>query len=389
MIEWLLLLLPIAAASGWMAGKRSTESIKIENRSRLNAAYFSNLRYLLNEQPEKAIDSLLNTLEVDNEAIEPYLSLGNLFRHRGEIDRAIRIHQDLIDKSYLSQSQKRRVSLELGLDYMQAGMLDRAESLFLDIIKQESHTDIAIYQLLDIYQQKKDWYQAITIAQKLGEGSSEIIGTILAHFYCELAEQQYTQKRKTEAEKLIKQALISDWRCVRATLMQARLAIDDSNYRAAVHLLHQVEQQDPNYLSEILKPLLECYQHLGDADRFSYWLAEVLGRYPGYTPLVLARVKYLQQQGELREARQFLADQLRKQYSIEGLQYLLNLGMPKSIDSISELWKLMEEIVNDLLKAKSKYICGFCGFSGKYCHWQCPSCKRWGVIKPFTMSIRF
>jgi lipopolysaccharide biosynthesis regulator YciM len=378
----------MAAASGWLAGKRSAEAVKVGSNSQLNSVYFAGLRYLLNEQPDKAIDTLLNALEVDSETVESHLSLGNLFRRRGEIGRAIRVHQNLIDKSYLSRSQRMQALLELGLDYMRAGMLDRAESFFLDALKQKSHVDIALRQLLDIYQQEKNWHQAIAIAQKLGEESGETTESMIAHFYCELAEQQCTQKQKTEAAKFIKRALSSDWRCVRAILMQARLAMEESDYKIAVRLLQQVEQQDPDYLPEILKPLSECYQCLGNQGKFLSWLAEALGRHPECTPLILARAIYLQQQGELEEAHRFLIEQLRRYPFVEGLQRLLALGVPKDIGTISESWALIEEVINHLLKVKSKYICNFCGFGGRHRHWQCPGCKRWGTVKPFAMNTK-
>jgi lipopolysaccharide biosynthesis regulator YciM len=385
-IEWLLLLLPVAAASGWLAGKRSAEAVKVSSHSQLNSIYFAGLHYLLNEQPEKAIDTLLNALEADSETVESHLGLGNLFRRRGEVGRAIQIHQSLIDKSYLSSSQRGQAFLELGLDYMRAGMLDRAESLFLDALKQKSHVGIALRQLLDIYQQEKNWWQAIAIAQKLNEESGEATESMIAHFYCELAEQQCAQKQKMEAAKFIKQALVSDWRCVRATLMQARLAMERSDYKVAVRLLQQVEQQDPDYLPEILKSLSECYQCLGSQDKFLSWSAGALERHPGCTPLILARTTYLQQQGEQEKARQFLIEQLRRYPSIEGLQRLLALGVPKDIETVLEPWSLIEQVASHLLKAKSKYVCCFCGFGGRHCHWQCPGCKRWGTVKPFVMD---
>src|SRR5699024_8606247 len=188
---------------------------------------------------------------------------------------------------------------------------------------------------------------------------------------------------KMEAAKFIKQALVSDGRCVRASLMQARLAMEKGDYKIAIRLLQQVERQNSDYLPEILKPLSECYRCLGSQDKFLSWLAEALERHPGCTPLILARATYLQQQGESEKARQFLIEQLRRYPSVEGLQRLLSLGVPKDIETISEPWSLIEEIASHLLKAKPNYVCCFCGFGGRHCHWQCPGCKRWGTVKPF------
>ncbi|ABA56718.1 lipopolysaccharide assembly protein LapB [Nitrosococcus oceani] len=386
MIEWLLLLLPVAAASGWLAGKRSAETVNADSHSQLNSAYFAGLNHLLNEQPDKAIDTLLNALKVDSDTVEPYLALGNLFRRRGEVDRAIRVHQNLIERPYLSSSQRGQALLELGLDYMRAGMLDRAESSFLEVLKRRSHIGITLRQLLDLYQQEKNWHQAIAMAQKLHEESGEATESMIAHFYCELAEQHWAQKKAVETTRFIKQALASDWRCVRATLLQSSLAMEKGDYKRAIRCLRQVERQDPDYLPEILKPLSECYQYLEGQDKFFFWLTEASKRHPGCTSLVLARAAYLQQRGEQKEARYFLIEQLRVYPSVEALQQLLALGVPEDIEAASEPWSLIEEVASRLLKAKLNYVCGFCGFGGKYCYWQCPGCKRWGTVKPLAVG---
>ncbi|ADJ27159.1 lipopolysaccharide assembly protein LapB [Nitrosococcus watsonii] len=386
MIEWLLLLLPVAAASGWLAGKRSAETVNAGSHSQLNSAYFAGLNHLLNEQPDKAIDTLLNVLEVDSDTVEPYLALGNLFRQRGEVDRAIRVHQNIIERPYLSSSQRGQALLELGLDYMRAGMLDRAESSFLEALKRRSHIGITLRQLLDLYQQEKNWYQAIAMAQKLREESGEATESMIAHFYCELAEQRWVQRQAAETTWFIKQALASDWRCVRATLLQSRLAIEKGDYKRAIRCLRQVERQDPDYLPEILKPLSECYRHLEGQDEFFFWLTEASERHPGCTSLILAKAAYLQQRGKQKEARYFLIEQLRVYPSVEALQQLLALGVPEDIEAASEPWSLIEEVASRLLKAKLNYVCGFCGFGGKYRYWQCPGCKRWGTVKPLALG---
>jgi lipopolysaccharide assembly protein B len=387
-VEWLLLLLPVAAASGWLAGRRSAETANAKGDSQLNSTYFTGLNYLLNEQPDKAIDAFITALEVDSNTVEPYLALGNLFRRRGEVDRAIRIHQDLIERPRLTRSQKDQALVELGLDYMRAGMLDRAESLFLEALKQKDYLGVALRQLLDIYQQEKKWHQAIAVARRLNEELSEATDPMIAHFYCELAKQQFTQQQASEARKFIKQALNSDWRCVRAILLQAHFAMEKHEHRAAIRLLRQVERQDPDYLPEIIRPLAECYQHLGRQDRFFSWLAKALLRYPGCTPLILAMAAHLRQEKGEEATRRFLIAQLRVHPSLESLRQLLALGIPEEASASLESWVLVEKMIEHLLKAKPSYICRYCGFGGKHRYWQCPGCKRWGSVKPITIEIQ-
>lgn len=385
MLEWLLLLLPVAAASGWLAGKRSAEVIGMRNSLQPNSAYFAGINYLLNEQPDKAVDAFLDILEVDGETAAPHFALGNLFRQRGEVGQAIRIHQNLMERSRLSSSQREQALLELGLDYMRAGMLDRAENLFLEVLKQGNHREVALRQLLEIYQQEKNWRQAIIMAQRLWEGR-EAADSMVAHFYCELAEQWYAQRQKTEAAKFTQQALVSDPHCVRAMLLQARLAMEKSDYKTAIRALQQVEQQGPDYLPEILEPLSESYRCLGSHDKFLSWLEGVLKRHPGCAHLILAMVAHLQEQEGEEKARRFLIEQLKAHPFIEGSQQLLALGMPDDAGTVLESWSLIEEVIGRLLETKPRYSCRYCGFGGRHPHWQCPGCKRWGTVKPVVMN---
>ncbi len=386
MVEWLLLLLPVAAASGWLAGRRSAEVAHTRNHSQLNTAYFAGLNYLLNEQADRAIDSFLNVLEVDDETAESHLALGNLFRRRGEVGRAIQIHQNLMGQSHLSNFQRGQALLELGLDYLRAGMLDRAESLFLKVLKQGDHRRIALRQLLDIYQQEKNWHQAIAMAQQLCKENGEATEAMIAHFYCELAEQRYAQKQKMEAAQFTQQALVSDPHCVRATLLQARFAMEKNNYKVAIRVLQQVEQQDPDYLPEILEPLSKGYRCLGSYGKFLSWLRGALSRHPGCTHLILVMAAHLQEQGEGEEARRFLIEQLKNYPSIEGIHQLLVLGVPADAGAVLEPWSLIEEVVSRLLKTKPNYSCRYCGFDSRHRYWQCPSCKRWGTAESVVMS---
>lgn len=381
-MEWLLLLLPVAAASGWLAGRRSAEVSHTRNYSQLNTTYFAGLNYLLNEQADRAIDSFLNV----NETAESQLALGNLFRRRGEVGRAIQVHQSLMGQSHLSNFQRGQALLELGLDYLRAGMLDRAESLFLKVLKQGEHREIALCQLLDIYQQEKNWRQAIAMAQKLRKESGKTTEVMIAHFYCELAEQQYTQAQKMEAAQLTQQALASDPRCVRATLLQARFAMEKNDYKMVIRVLQQIEQQDSDYLPEILKPLSRGYRCLRSHGEFLSWLRGALRRHPDCTHLILAMAAHLQEQGEGEEARRFLIEQLKTYPSMEGIHQLLVLGAPADAKAVLEPWSLIEEVISRLLETKPNYSCHYCGFGSRHRYWQCPSCKRWGTVKPVIMN---
>ena len=176
----LWLLLPVAALSGWWIGRRRGNSNKNQSSSSIYPEYFKGLNFVLNEQPDKAIEVFIRMLEVDSETVETHLALGNLFRRRGEVDRAIRIHQNLIARPTLDREQRAHALLELGMDYMRLGLLDRAEGLFLELVESDLHLNQAYTELLEIYQQEKDWENAINIARKLELISGKKLNPVIA-----------------------------------------------------------------------------------------------------------------------------------------------------------------------------------------------------------------
>ena len=187
---WLLIpvaLLPVAALSGWLAARRSQNVGPSVSTGGLRSNYFRGINYLLNEQPDKAIEAFIRVLEVDSETVETHLALGNLYRRRGEVDRAIRIHQNIIARPTLRADQRNEALLELGNDYMRAGLLDRAENLFRELCDTDGYTVPALRQIIDLYQQEKDWDQAIVCARRLAGVSGEPLGRVIAHYYCEQA----------------------------------------------------------------------------------------------------------------------------------------------------------------------------------------------------------
>jgi len=220
MLEWLFFLLPIAALSGWLAARAHYKKKYRPQDLKITPEYFKGLNYLLNEQPDKAIDVFIRLLEVNSETVETHLALANLFRRRGETDRAIRIHQNLIARPTLNSSQRIQALVELGLDYMNAGVLDRAEQLFLELLQQSSPPEQAIKQLLRIYQQEKHWDKAIEMAKRLQPNKNNDIGILIAQFYCELAEQKF-DSNPTSIAQILKQAHAYDPNCVRASLLEA------------------------------------------------------------------------------------------------------------------------------------------------------------------------
>ncbi|MEJ2123258.1 MAG: tetratricopeptide repeat protein [Alphaproteobacteria bacterium] len=212
MLEFLILLLPVAAASGWVAARRSLAVKQQKQPQDISPVYFKGLNYLLNEQPDKAIDLFIEMLDVDSDTVETHLALGNLFRRRGEVDRAIRIHQNLIARPSLNREQRAQALLELGKDYMRAGLFDRAENLFIELTELRLFNDQAYLNLLEIYQQEKDWQRCLDVTAKINSLRDPTLNNAIAHFYCELAEGQLRSQNSGEAENYLKRAQrIGNW----------------------------------------------------------------------------------------------------------------------------------------------------------------------------------
>lgn len=381
-----LLLIPAAAAAGWLAGRRGGEIKGGARVSRLSNTYFRGLNYLLNEQQDKAIEIFLQIAEVDKDTVETQFALGHLFRRRGEVDRAIRLHQSLVARNALSEEQKTRAVLALGEDYMRAGLLDRAETLFTDLVQMGVHAPQALRQLISIYQSERDWHKAIEHAQRYEQTSGEPMGRMIAHFHCELAEKARLENDAVRAREQIGLAYTADSHCVRAGIIEGRLEIAEGNDIAAIRAFERVARHDVEYLPEILSPLLACYERQGDLARARGFLAEMIEHYPGVSPL-LALSQLIQRDQGIEAARQFLARQLQQRPSVRGEAALIDLSLEDPADDPGESLRTLKRITDQLVVRSNSYRCQRCGFSARAHHWQCPSCKQWGTIKPLHSAV--
>ncbi|MCP4697138.1 MAG: lipopolysaccharide assembly protein LapB [Gammaproteobacteria bacterium] len=377
LLFWLLL--PVAAASGWLAARRSFSSEAKPHK--LSSDYLKGLNYLLNEQPDKAIDVFIKLIDVNSETIETHLALGVLFRRRGEMNRAIRIHQNLVSRPALTLQQRSLAILELGQDYQRAGLLDRAEELFKQLINEEQYRNFAYRQLLDIYQQEHDWEKAINTAEKLGENAGEDYNPIIAQYLCEQAERYRDGNQFERTLHTIRRALRADFLCVRASLAEGHLALHQGNINAAINAFKRVEQQDSRFLPEVIDPLQICYRSCKRLDEFAAYLHHVVQVYGGITPLLMLAKIIKEQEGE-QKATDFVVHQLRERPSIRGLAHFLDIALPGTKGIARENLLLLKEITTQLLKNKPVYKCDQCGFTGKSLHWQCPSCKQWNTLEP-------
>ena len=377
---WFFLLLPVAALSGWVIGRRGGERHSDTQVSRLSTTYFRGLNYLLNEQPDKAIELFLHIAELDKDTFETQVALGHLFRRRGEVDRAIRLHQALVQRPDLTDQQKVQALLALGEDYMKSGLLDRAETVFTDLARIDQRAPQALRHLIAIYQSERDWTKAIENASRFEAVTGEPMGKLIAQFECELADRHRAAGDIDAARASIARAYAADSTSVRAGMLEGRIEVDAGNDVAAIRAFERAARHDPDYLPDLLPALLACYDRVGDTTGARAFLAEMAEHYRGISP-VLALARLVESAEGVGAARAYLAQQLKDRPSVRGEAALIDMTLLEQADPVATLHDL-KHITDQLLVRNPSYRCSRCGFGARSHHWQCPSCKEWGTVKP-------
>lgn len=378
--ELLFLLLPVAALSGWFVGRRNRRGRRNTGNDclPLSQDYFTGLNYLINEQSDKALEIFIQMSEVNSDTVELHFTLASLFLKRGEVDRAIRIHQNLIARPMLARHDRNRALYELARDYMRAGLLDRAETLFSELSSDVEYGRACRQQLLDVYQQEKEWEKAILIARRLDGVRGQALAPVLAHFFCEQAEEALARGESTLAMKLVKRALNEEGRSVRATLLEAQLHLRGQNPQAAIKSLKRVAQQNSEYLPLILEPLQQAYEKLAAMDEFVAYLRQ-LPEEGSLSPLLKLSEQLQQREGEEATLRLLMAA-LRRRPSLRILKRLWEVRANRTMDD--QALQLALQTLESFLQNKPVFHCENCGFTSRSMHWQCPGCKQWDRIKP-------
>jgi lipopolysaccharide assembly protein B len=382
MLEILFLLLPIAAAYGWYMGHRSAQQDKQTKSLQISRQYVTGLSLLLSDQSDKAVDHFIELLQVDDETIDTHLALGNLFRSRGEVDRAIRIHQNLITRPNLTIDQKNLALQQLAKDYMVAGFLDRAERIFEQLVDEPEHRESALMQLTAIYEQTSEWLNAIQSAQGLVKLGRKRMHHTIAHFYCELAQQSLSERDEPKAIQLYKKALGEDTKCTRASISLGKIYLVKSDYKNAIRYLEMVINQDVDFVSEVLPTLAECYHHLGQEQQLIAFLRDCIGNNTGVSAELMLAQLIATHEGP-GAALDLLTQRLAANPTMKGFYRLIDYHIAEAEEGrAKESLSSLQHMVGEQLKLKPHYRCRKCGFSTHSLYWHCPSCKGWGVIKP-------
>ena len=376
---WWLLALPLFFSLGWIAARIDIKQLLLESRA-LPISYFKGLNFLLNEQPDKAIEAFIEVVKVDPQTVELHFALGNLFRRRGEVERAIRMHQNLAERADLGQDQKLNAKFELAKDYLKAGLLDRAEELFSKL-QSTPHAEAASKHLLEIYQQEKDWLKAIQIAQQLDKITNQSHQKEIANFYCELAANEITHSRPQNARPHLDAALAVHRKCVRATILIGDLEMLEKRYETAIEAWKRIETQNPVYLSLVAEKLLNAYRHLDKPDEGLQLLRGYLSNYPSLDLLNVVFQATLTRQGA-EPAYQLVRFEMKRAPTLLGLDKLLEAQLLEAPLERRHDLELMKNLVHSHTRSLAMYRCENCGFRARQFYWHCLACGGWETYPP-------
>jgi lipopolysaccharide biosynthesis regulator YciM len=376
---WWLLALPLFFVLGWLAARVDIRQLLSESRV-LPMSYFKGLNFLLNEQPDKAIEAFIEVVKVDPQTIELHFALGSLFRRRGEIERAIRMHQNLAERPDLEPQQKLAALHELAQDYFKAGLLDRAEELFLKL-ESSPHGEEALRFLLEIYEQEKEWAKAIAIAEKLERLTGRSHQKEIANFYCELASREMMQSRPDGARPHLAKALAHHRLCVRANILLGDLELAAGRPQAAIEAWQRIEAQNPAFLALVAERLYDAYKRIGRAAEGLNLLRGYLAKYPSLDLLNVVFQGVLELHGTA-PAYQLVRDELRRTPTLLGLDKLLEAQLLEAPLERRRDLELMKELVHQHTRGLAMYRCENCGFRARQYYWHCPACAAWETYSP-------
>lgn len=386
-LENYLLIVPLflAVAAGWLLGRRERRQVQRKRlESNISRDYFTGLDYLLNERTDEAIESFIKALEVNSDTIPAHIALAKLFRRKGDVNRAIQIHQNLLARPDLAHSEFMRVQMALARDYFAIGLLDRAENLLQEIIRQRPAKDTlakAQRLLISLYEMEAEWGKALATADHMPMEERKQLTRELAHYCCELAEELVGQHQFKDALAYLRRSELYDPSGVRACLISARISMEEKQWKQAIKSLKHVAERDPLFVSQTLDMLNVCHEQLGTQDELSTYLRHCMVRAPA-TSVTLAVAEQIKTEQGLYVAGSFITEELKKRPSVKGFNRLIDMHIEHGAESARDSLHVLRGLTRQLELSKPAYLCNHCGFSGKSLLWQCPSCKKWGTTKP-------
>jgi lipopolysaccharide biosynthesis regulator YciM len=376
---WMLLIFPLFFGMGWLAARIDIKELLSES-SVLPNSYFQGLNFLLNEQQDKAIEAFIEVVKVDPQTVELHFALGSLFRRRGEVDRALRMHHNLVDRVDLDDDKRQQAIFELAQDYLKAGILDRAESLFGEL-EGTMYAKQSFEFLLELFQKEHDWLKAISATQRLAVVSGQPYNKQEAFFYCELSDEEISAVNLAGAREYLQQALQVDPNAVRATIMLGDLLAGEGKHADAINMWKNIETQDAQYLPLVAERMLNSYRILNDELGGIALLREYLGKYHSLDLMNVVFSGVLKNEGSAA-AYQLVRDELQRNPTLLGLDKLLEARLLEMSGNMRADVELVKDLVHKRTRNLATYHCAHCGFKARQFYWHCPACQAWGSYAP-------
>lgn len=371
MPELLFLLLPVAAAYGWFMGRNSLKTKELKGRADIARNLSSGLNFLLTDQEDKAIEQLLELLDVEAATIDTYLALANLFRRKGDWDKAIKIHEKL-HQLKLPKVKAQQIQFELAKDYYAAGLFDRAEKLLLPLTENEQLREGALKQLFSIFLSTHEMHKAVALSPAVAQTQSRSLRIALANMQVQQLEQQPDIASLSQLAEDYPQA-------IRPRFALAKLALAKQDTDTAHGAIMSILKQKPQWSADLLPLLSQCQL---EPEQWQQLLAQLADKHQNISARLLL-TDWLAEHQSLSAAEQYLLQKLQQQPNIRLFQKLLQLRQQQSAMA-GEVLESVAGLVNAYLDSKALYSCRSCGFKTRQPYWLCPSCQQWESVEPIA-----
>jgi lipopolysaccharide biosynthesis regulator YciM len=363
-------------------GRNSIKQNQQTAKQDLSIKYSTGLNYLLSNQQDKAIDSLLDALKVEDDSVEAHFAMANLFRKRGELDRALKVHEHLVRLNNLPTKDKQQAVFELGKDFLSAGLYDRAETMFTKLLKSKNYGLKSLNYLLKIFQSTKDWQQGVEHKKLIIKFNDKRLLHTLANFYCELATSAFEKDDFIGVLELLEQALILDPNSCRANWLMAKIYENHQQCELAAKCYQDIYHQDNEFFPDVIEPMLACYKRLDALDEFYRFIKKVYDETASSGALI-SYLSYVEQKHGKKKAIEFILSALKRRPTIRGFEHFVNMQVTTSATDVNNTsLDLIKELISEYLKVKHRYSCRNCGFNSQIHYWSCPSCHEWEQLKP-------
>lgn len=372
-LRWLLIALPVAFALGWLASKLDTRQWKREQRD-APKTFFKGLNLLLNEQQDKAIDAFIEAVQNDPDTSELHFALGNLFRRRGEYERAVRVHQHLLQRGDLPLAERERAQHALAQDFFKAGLFDRAEEAYAALRGTAFETEAEL-ALLSLYERSREWRKAAEVARHLEQGGSGSFAGRIANYLCELAQEAQAQGNGAEAQKLLAEARKVAPRAARAHVLAGQMLARQQQPEQAMAAYAGLLSASPEAFHLVARDYADAALAAGLAQQALATLQAQYQRSPGMQ--LLAAIARLDPDATAQ--RQRLVEHLRAEPSLSAARALVQQS---GAHLNEEEAPLLAAALDKAVRPLQRYRCAACGFEAQHYFWQCPGCLSWDSYPP-------